>query len=107
MSLRIELGDEIDGTREVSVGGEVDMESSPELRAAINKALAGSKGLRVKLADVEYLDSSGIAVLVEGYKTSLATGAHFTLVDPSEQVTEVIKLSQLDKLFKIERSESK
>ena len=104
MPLKIEIHDGADGGRLVSVGGEVDMESSPDLKAAISKALPGSKALRVGLAQVSYLDSSGIAVLVEGYKAARAQGVDFILLDPSPQVGEVIKLSQLDSLFRIESS---
>lgn len=81
--------------------GEVDLYTSPELRKAILNALRASNDLQLRLGDVEYMDSSGVATLVEGLKTAGKSKRKFQLVSPSTAVTKVLQLSRLDTLFEI------
>ena len=83
------------------VQGEIDLYTSPELRKAILNALRSSNALQLDLAGVEYMDSSGVATLVEGLKTSGKSKQTFQLVSPSSAVTKVLQLSRLDSLFEI------
>lgn len=81
--------------------GEVDLYTSPELRKAILQALRTSKPLQLDLRGVEYMDSSGVATLVEGLKSAGKSKQGFQLVAPSTAVTKVLQLSRLDSLFDI------
>ena len=105
MSLRVDVKDAGEG-KLLEVEGEVDMDSAPALRDALMKTIRGSPLLRVDLSRVSYLDSSGIAVLIEGYKASQEAGTAFRLLNPSPQVRAVIELAQLNQLFAIETSET-
>ena len=101
MALRIETT-ETDGGQAIKVEGEVDLSSSPELRTAILKATAKGKGtVAVDLSRVPYMDSSGVATLVEGLKSVCQEGADFILVAPSAAVMKVLQLSRLDTVFDI------
>ena len=101
MALRIETT-ETDGGQRIKVEGEVDLSSSPELRTAILKATAKGKGkVAVDLSGVPYMDSSGVATLVEGLKSVCQKGADFVLVSPSAAVMKVLQLSRLDTVFDI------
>lgn len=86
----------------LEVRGQLDMESSPDLKRAIDVALGKGRELRVDLSGVEYVDSSGIAVLIEGYKKALRRSKRFILVDPNPRVLAVIELSQLQDFFTFE-----
>ena len=101
MALRIETTD-TDGGQRIKVEGEVDLSSSPELRTAILKAMPKGKGMvAVDLSGVPYMDSSGVATLVEGLKSVGKQGADFVLVSPSAAVMKVLQLSRLDTVFDI------
>ncbi len=92
------------GHRTLKVTGDVDMDTSPSLKEQVLKALKGAKSLRVNLAGVGYLDSSGIAVLIQGLKEAQKAKAEFVLQAPSAQVMSVIKLAMLHSIFRIEPS---
>ncbi|MCB9831406.1 MAG: STAS domain-containing protein [Planctomycetes bacterium] len=102
MSLTIEANEIADGLMLV-VGGDVDMESSPRLRDEIKKALKQKMGkLKLKLTDVSYIDSSGIAVLIEGMKWSQKKKVEFFLVAISDSVRDVLQMSKLLRVFQVE-----
>ncbi|AXC14559.1 hypothetical protein ACPOL_5309 [Acidisarcina polymorpha] len=55
----------------------------------------------LNLSDVRYIDSSGIASLIEGLKASRDVGARFSLCNLNQTVREVMQLSRLVKIFEI------
>ena len=91
-----------DGRQVVIVAGEVDMESSPRLLSAIHAGLQPGAPLYVDLADVSYIDSSGIAVLVQGLRAAGRRQQSFGLRRPSKKVLAVLRLAQLLELFGID-----
>lgn len=92
---------EQDGHSIVLAKGEIDLYSSPQLRDAILKACKASKGkVGVNLSEVAYMDSSGVATLVEGLQAA-GGPASFLLVAPSQSVMKVLQLSRLDSVFTI------
>lgn len=92
--------------RVLLVRGEVDMESAPRLLAEIGKALGGTSILKVRLSEVPYLDSSGLAVLIQGLKEAKEKRVDFRLDAPSEAVRSVLALASLDSFFVVEDSTS-
>ncbi len=85
----------------IHVKGEVDLCTSPELRALILQYLKKSKSVLVELSAVAYIDSSGIASLVEGYQLSRQHQLTFALISVNKTVASVLKLAKLDKVFQI------
>ena len=85
----------------VKLGGEVDLSWSQQARRAVLDALGTSQKVAVNLAAVSYIDSSGIAALVEGFQNARTKGQTFVLVDASPSVLAVLKLARLDKVFTI------
>ena len=86
----------------VVVQGEVDLYTSPQLRTAILKAVpAATRGVAVDLSGVGYLDSSGVATLVEGLRSARKHGKTFILVAPSRAVLQVLELTRLDQVFEV------
>lgn len=101
MSDRILSSSENLGFRLVTVGGEVDLSWSPQLRKAILDALATKKPVAVDLSQVSYIDSSGIAALVEGFQQARGKSQRFALVAISSAVRAVLELARLDRVFPI------
>ncbi|MCP4643829.1 MAG: STAS domain-containing protein [bacterium] len=92
-----------DDARVIAVSGEVDLYSSPDLREAITKAIPRSDGaLVIDLGDVAYMDSSGVATLVEGLRAAKKKKSGFVLRSPSTAVMKVLQLSRLDTVFEVQ-----
>ncbi|MAG58864.1 MAG: anti-anti-sigma factor [Planctomycetes bacterium] len=99
----LETHDEGDA-RILAISGEVDMDSSPDVKDGILGALKGASTLKVLLKDVSYIDSSGIAVLIQGMKDANRANVAYSLLDPSPNVKSVIELAMLQQVFTIEES---
>ena len=83
----------------VRLKGEVDLSWSQQVRAAILDALEQHNAVGVELSAVAYIDSSGIAALVEGFQTARSGGQRFTLIAASPPVMAVLQLARLDRVF--------
>ena len=83
----------------VRLSGEVDLSWSQQVRKAILAALDESNRVGVELSAVSYIDSSGIAALVEGFQNSRESGKKFGLVAASKAVMAVLQLARLDRVF--------
>ena len=85
----------------VQLSGEIDLSSSPRARKAILECLNSGRALCVDMSGVSYIDSSGVASLVEGYQTARSRKLSFCLVGVSEAAMSVLELARLDKIFPI------
>jgi anti-sigma B factor antagonist len=88
-----------DGYVLVRLSGEVDLSWSQEVRRAVLDALASGAPVGVELSAVSYIDSSGIAALVEGFQQARTHGRRFALVAVSDAVRAVLELARLDRVF--------
>lgn len=98
------MGYEVKETEQHSVvllTGEIDLSSSPEARKVILGAFAAGRPVLVDLSAVEYIDSSGVASLVEGYQKARTQDQGFALVGVSQAAMNVLQLARLDKVFPI------
>lgn len=104
---KIELETEVSecGTFQmISVSGRLTIDTTPVLLAELRKMVRRASGIKVNLRQVEYLDSSGISVLIQGLKLAQEHSVDYILLDPSPKVQAVIELSQLHNFFQIETS---
>ena len=94
-----------EGLMIVTVSGEIDMSSSPELRKELMQ-LARKKvsTLLVDFEGVSYIDSSGIATFVESMKCMMTYGGKMKFVGISEKIMEIFCFAKLDKVFEIYRT---
>ena len=101
MTLQIDAQD--NGTDyTIKISGEADYTSSPKLRHAIRKAPIRENGtLSVDLSNLNYIDSSGLAALVEGRCQCADNGVRFVLLSPSPSVVKVLEAVRLDSVFDI------
>ncbi|MCB1737745.1 MAG: STAS domain-containing protein [Gammaproteobacteria bacterium] len=81
------------------LSGEIDLSNSPLARKLILAQLDAGKPLAVDLSGVSYIDSSGIASLVEGYQKARSGNLRFALVAVSEATMKVLQLARLDQVF--------
>lgn len=97
----------LENTTIFDVTGDIDLANSPTVRKALLTELREKKIPRVimNLKGVKYIDSSGIASLVEGLKVSRDLQARFILFGLSKSAREVLQLSRLLKLFEIYENE--
>lgn len=85
----------------IALAGEVDLKSSPELREELLSRLKKGRDVLIDLSQVTYIDSSGIASLVEGYQVAKGQKQRFGLVGVSESARQVLQLARLDRVFDI------
>ena len=87
----------------VSFEGDVDLQSSPVARDVLLDAVERSLRVVVDLSAVGYIDSSGIAALVEALQRSRQRkdGAMLALAAVSDPVLRVLRLARLDRVFTI------
>ena len=88
----------------VELDGEVDLSCSPDARKQILDCLDNAHNLLVDLSRVTYIDSSGVASLVEGYQTAKKKKLKFGLISVSSAAMNVLQLARLDKVFPIHAS---
>jgi anti-sigma B factor antagonist len=88
----------------VELAGEVDLSCSPDARKQILQCLDSKSNLLVDLSGVSYIDSSGVASLVEGYQTAKKKNLRFGLIGVSGAAMSVLQLARLDKVFPIHAS---
>jgi anti-sigma B factor antagonist len=80
--------------------GRLNMVSAPRLRDAVAAAVAdGRPRVVVDLSPVDFMDSSGLGALVGCLKTARQAGGDLRIAAPSEQVTMVLQLSNLDRIL--------
>jgi anti-sigma B factor antagonist len=87
----------------VTVAGEVDLATAPRLRASLVGILEdGNADAVVDLAAVEFIDASGIGVLVWAASLAGDRGGRLTIRNPSPAVRLVLDLLELDGALEIE-----
>jgi anti-sigma B factor antagonist len=80
----------------VTVVGELDIATSPQLREACLEALDLGGDIELDLGGVGFLDSSGISVLVQARQRVDGLGRRFAISAASRPVRRVLEISGLD-----------
>jgi anti-sigma B factor antagonist len=84
----------------VRVHGDLDLETAPELTGLL-KTLLGPHPVVVDLTDVEFMDSSGLGVLVGAHKESIAHSGALVVVGPQPRIQKILRITKLDKVFTV------
>ena len=94
-----------DGKTIVAVGGEIDVYTAPKLRDKITELVAGGAyDLVVDMQEVEFLDSTGLGVLVGGLKKVRAHSGSLQLVCNQDRLLKIFRITGLAKVFVIHDS---
>lgn len=82
--------------------GEIDLGRAPSLRMQLKEAQAKkSERLIVDLVNVPYMDSSGVATLIEAMQTARKTGARLVLCGLQDKVRSIFEIAKLNMVFTI------
>ena len=93
---------QVEATTVLSIIGEIDLHASPKLRESLRE-VAKNQPARVAadFSNVEYIDSSGLATLIEFVRDNGSSGARLVLFGLKPKVRMVFELVRLNELFTI------
>lgn len=96
-----------DGLHVISVHGELDLETAPQLEAPLDAAMAaGESSIVIDLSDCEFIDSTGIAVIVRAWQRvsgngSEGLGGDLVLCCSNDQVNRLLKITGVESSISI------
>jgi anti-sigma B factor antagonist len=89
------------------IDGEIDINSSPDIKKVFDKLIAQkTPKIVINFSKVGYVDSSGLATLVEILKNMKAYGGKMRLVSLSSKIKSLFEITKLEKLFDIMSDEA-
>src|SRR5688500_11885819 len=104
VDLSLETRQENDRTV-VEVGGEIDVYTAPKLRECISGLVDdGQRQIIVDLEQVEFMDSTGLGVLVVALKRVRTVEGNLDLVCTQERLLKIFRITGLSKVFPIHDS---
>ena len=86
----------------VFLNGEIDMDVTDKAKDVILPLIEAGKEVHLNLKDVEYMDSSGISVLIESHQKALELGTKVTLKEISKSVLKVIMMAKLEQVLNLD-----
>lgn len=87
---------QVDGAVVLGLSGELDLAGAPELDAALAAAREAGGGLTLDLSELEFIDSSGLGVLVRFHNAAATAGYEYSVIAGPPQVHRAFVLSGLD-----------
>jgi anti-sigma B factor antagonist len=101
--MELEIPDvDVDGWTVVAASGEIDVATAPELRDKLTELVdAGRTRVVVDLEDVDFIDSTGLGVLVGGVRRARGEGGDLRLVCTNSRILKVFEATGLDEIFTI------
>jgi anti-sigma B factor antagonist len=96
---------DVGNAKVVEVEGDVDLGTSPAFRSTLFEAFPQAATVALNLQAIRYIDSSGIATLIEALKASQRLNKEFVLFGLSPAVQQVFRLTHVSRIFKIFETE--
>ncbi len=96
---------EVGRAKIVEVDGDVDLGNSGDLRRTLFALLPQTSILALNLGSIRYIDSSGIATLIEVFNDSKRLNNEFVLFGLSPAIEEVFRLTHVNRIFRTARTE--
>lgn len=91
----------------IEVGGEIDVYTAPKLRDKITELVSsGEYDLVIDMERVDFLDSTGLGVLVGGLKKVRANDGSMRLICNQERLLKIFRITGLAKVFVIHESQA-
>src|SRR3954454_12351208 len=107
MNLRVDTQTPQEGVAVVGLSGEVDVYTSPRVKQEIVDLLnRGLTRIIVDTTKVEYLDSTGLGVLIGGLKRARERDGDLRLICDNPRILRIFEITGLTKIFDIDRSEA-
>ena len=96
-----------DGVTVLTLTGDIDLHRSVEMRERMLEVMSEKpKTTVINLSQVDFMDSSGLATLVEAMQLSRRFGGQLKLVGVQQRVRSILEISRLDSIFPIFESEA-
>ena len=86
----------------VHLDGEIDMDVTEKAKEIIMPLIEAKKEVHLNLKEVQYMDSSGISVLIESHQKALEKGTKLIIKDVSKSVLKVIMMAKLEQILNLE-----
>jgi len=86
----------------VYLDGEIDMDVTEKAKEVIMPLIEAKKEVHLNLKDVQYMDSSGISVLIESHQKAIELGTKVTLKEISKSVLKVIMMAKLEQILNLD-----
>lgn len=86
----------------VFLDGEIDMDKTEAAKEVIMPLIEAKKEVHLNLKDVQYMDSSGISVLIESHQKAEELGTRVTLKEVSKSVLKVIMMAKLEMVLNLD-----
>lgn len=94
--------DSLDGATVLLPRGDIDMSRAPAFREHVRRAINGGvPKVVIDLSEVEYMDSSGLATLVEAMRNAKQASVGLTLCGLHQKVLAIFEIARLHQFFKI------
>ena len=86
----------------IHLDGEIDMDVTEQAKEVIFPHIEGGKEVHLNLSNVQYMDSSGISVLIESHQKALEKNTKVIIKDVSKSVLKVIMMAKLEQILNLE-----
>jgi anti-sigma B factor antagonist len=102
---RVEVEQLNGSVRSFNLSGELDHATAPELRQPLDAAIkAGVRAVLVDLSDCNFIDSTGLSVLVHAHARLLDDGGRLEICCPDPQVRRLLEITGVDRSFGVHRT---
>jgi anti-sigma B factor antagonist len=86
----------------ITLDGEIDLHESPNVRETLRPLIEGKvPRIYIDMAEVTYIDSSGLAVLIDAMQRIANYGGKFGLIALRPAVRTVLEIARLDQVFRV------
>ncbi|MBD74360.1 MAG: anti-anti-sigma factor [Rickettsiales bacterium] len=86
----------------IHLDGEIDMDVVEKAKEVIFPHIDSGKEVHLNLSQVQYMDSSGISVLIESHQKALEKNTKVIIKDVSKSVLKVIMMAKLEQILNLE-----
>ena len=85
--------------------GDIDHHTAKNIRNAIDELIIKNrpKELELDLSAIDFMDSSGLGLVLGRYKKQAELGGKFKIINPTKRIMQILQLAGVEKIIKIER----
>ena len=94
-----------DGVLWVKPVGDIDHHTAKDIRDAMDDLIVKNNPgeLELDLSAIDFMDSSGLGLVLGRYKKQAEIGGKFKIINPSRRIMQILQLAGVEKIIKIER----
>jgi len=97
-----------DGVLCVKPSGDIDHHTAKDMREAIDGLIIKNnpRELALDLSDIDFMDSSGLGLVLGRYKKQSDIGGRFKIINPGKRIMQILQLAGVEKIIRIERAKT-